>query len=60
MRLGFLELALILTIIIVIFGPRQIPKLTAVISDAAKKFKSEFKNDDTVVETKSTEGQHEE
>ena len=45
MRLGFLELVVILGIILLVIGPKQIPKLTSAISSSAKKFKDEFKDE---------------
>lgn len=47
MRLGFLELAVILVIVLLVFGPKQIPKLTSAVNDSAKKFKDEFKKTET-------------
>lgn len=46
MRLGFLELAVILAIMVLVIGPTQIPKLTSAIGDSMKKFKEEYKKED--------------
>ena len=39
MRIGFFELIVILAIILVILGPRQIPKLTKVLTASIRSFK---------------------
>lgn len=46
MRLGFLELAVVLAIMVLLIGPTQIPKLTSAVSDSVKKFKDEYKKGD--------------
>lgn len=45
MRLGFLELAVILAIILLIVGPKQIPKLSKSVKSAMKDFKDGYKED---------------
>lgn len=46
MRLGFLELVVILGIILLVIGPKQLPKLTEAISSSKKKFSEEFKKEE--------------
>lgn len=46
MRFGFLELVLILAMFLLIFGPKQIPKLVKVTKEAALEFKESAKKDE--------------
>ncbi len=39
MRLGTTELILILTVVVIIFGPTQIPKLTKMFGKSVKSFR---------------------
>lgn len=39
MRIGFLELTVILAIVLLFFGPKQVPKLASSLKDAVKEFK---------------------
>lgn len=48
MRFGFLELIIILGIITLLLGPKQIPKLTKAISDSAKSLKEGFKKENDI------------
>jgi len=50
MRLGFMELLVILVIIVLIFGGKQIPKVSAAVLQATKDFKKELKKDGTNAE----------
>lgn len=54
MRLGLLELLVILVLVVLIIGPRQIPKLTETFSSSIKKFKSEFNKEEEVSDEEST------
>jgi len=45
MRFGFLELVVVLAIVALVFGPKQIPKLTKAVSDSISSFRSELKTD---------------
>ncbi len=52
MRLGFLELAVILAIVLLFFGPKQIPRLAATIKDAVADFKASYEKDEENIENK--------
>lgn len=54
MRIGFLELAVILAIVLLILGPKQLPKLTSAINNSAKEFKKELKKTDESIESTET------
>ena len=45
MRFGGLEILFIFAIILLFFGPKQIPKLTGVIKDSIESFKGEVKDE---------------
>lgn len=45
MRFGMQELVIILIIVVIIFGPKQIPKLTKIFGKAAKGFKDGLEED---------------
>lgn len=47
MRFGLLELLVIFALVLLIVGPKQIPKLMDTMSSSVKKFKSEFKEEDS-------------
>ena len=51
MRMGFLELLVVLAIILLFFGPKQVPKLTAVIKGAVKDFKQGMKEPEVSEDT---------
>lgn len=55
MRLGFMELLVILVIIVMLFGAKQIPKVSAAVLQATRDFKKELKKDDTNAEIAETE-----
>lgn len=42
MRFGFLELVVLLAIVLLAVGPKQLPKLTAAINDSVKSFRKEL------------------
>lgn len=44
MRIGFLELTVILAIMLLFFGPKQVPKLATSIKEAIKDFKDGTEN----------------
>ncbi len=46
MRLGFQELLIILAIVLLIFGPSQIPKLTRMFGQGVKSFKDGMEGND--------------
>ena len=46
MRIGMQELLIILAIVVIIFGPTQIPKLTRVFGKSAKAFKEGMEEDE--------------
>ncbi len=47
MKLGTTELLIILAVVIIIFGPSQIPKLTKMFGRSAKSFKEGMEEDDS-------------
>ena len=56
MKLGPTELIVILLIVIVLFGPTQIPKLTKMFGKSVKSFKDGMAEEDESKETKSEDG----
>lgn len=50
MRFGTTELVVILIVIIIIFGPSQIPKLTKMLGKSIKNFREGLKETEGVVE----------
>ena len=46
MKIGTTELLLILAVVIIIFGPTQIPKLTKMFGKGVKNFKDGLEGDD--------------
>ena len=50
-RVGFLELVIIFCGMLLIFGPKQLPKLTSAIRQSIKQIKKDVQKDDTI-ETK--------
>ncbi|MCD7957338.1 MAG: twin-arginine translocase TatA/TatE family subunit [Lachnospiraceae bacterium] len=46
MKLGTTELLIILAIVVVLFGPSQIPKLTKMFGKATKSFRDGMKEED--------------
>lgn len=46
MKLGFNELLVILLIVVIVFGPTQIPKLTRMFGKSVKGFKEGMEEDD--------------
>ncbi|MCD8105409.1 MAG: twin-arginine translocase TatA/TatE family subunit [Lachnospiraceae bacterium] len=46
MKLGTTELLIILAIVVVLFGPSQIPKLSKMFGKATKNFRDGMKEDD--------------
>lgn len=55
MKIGTTELLIILAVVIIIFGPTQIPKLTRMIGKSVKEFKKGVEDDETQVDATSTE-----
>lgn len=55
MKIGTTELLIILVVVIIIFGPTQIPKLTRMIGKSVKEFKKGVEDDEPQVDTASTE-----
>ena len=56
MKLGTLELIVILAVVVIIFGPTQIPKLTKMFGKSVKGFREGIGADED--ETKQDEGQN--
>ena len=52
--LGVTELILILVVILLIFGPKQIPKLAKMFGKASKKFKEGLNDEEEEEETKTS------
>ena len=46
MKLGTTELLIILAIVVLLFGPTQLPKLTKMFGKSVKNFKSGMEEDD--------------
>ena len=57
MKFGTTELLLILAVVLIIFGPTQIPKLTKMFGKGVKSFKDGLEGEDGEAE-KKTEDQH--
>ncbi|SFG25941.1 Sec-independent protein translocase subunit TatA/TatB [Oribacterium sp. WCC10] len=62
MRIGTQELIIVLAIVVIVFGPTQIPKLTKMFGKSIKSFRegvneaeAEDAKDNTVTETKAAE-----
>jgi len=55
MRFGILELVVILAIIVFMFGPKQIPKLTSTLTSSIKSFKEGMVKNNETTETKKDE-----
>lgn len=53
MKLGTTELLIILAIIVLIFGPSQIPKLTRMIKKSSKSFKEGMEEENRKVSAKT-------
>ncbi len=53
MKLGTTELLIILAIVIVLFGPSQIPKLTKTFGKSAKSFRDGMNEADAQTDSKS-------
>lgn len=51
MRMGFLELLAIFAIMLLFFGPKQIPKLVTSIKGAVKDFKQGMKEPEVIEDT---------
>jgi sec-independent protein translocase protein TatA len=47
MKIGVTELIIILVIVIVIFGPKQIPKLTKMFGKSVKNFRDGMSDEDS-------------
>ncbi len=47
MKLGTLELLVILAVVVIIFGPTQIPKLTKMFGKSVKGFREGMASDDS-------------
>ena len=54
MRIGTQELIIILIVVIIIFGPTQIPKLAKMFGKASKKFKEGLNDGEEEEEKKSS------
>lgn len=59
MRLGFMELLVILAIIVLLFGAKQIPKVSTAVLQATKDFKKELKKDEAAAENVEAKAQEE-
>ncbi len=63
MRFGGLEILVIFAIVLLFFGPKQIPKLTSTLKDAIKNFKEgstdEEKNETILVDDGDVKGRDE-
>ena len=59
MRVGFLQCLVILVVILLIFGPKQIPKLVTVIQDAVSTFKLNVSGDKASENDESVEDKKE-
>lgn len=46
MKIGTTELIVVLLIVVVLFGPTQIPKLTKMLGSSIKNFRDGMKDDD--------------
>ena len=55
MKIGTTELLIILVVVIIIFGPTQIPKLTRMIGKSVKEFKKGVEGDETQADAAATE-----
>ena len=60
MRFGVLELSLIIVIALLFFGPKQLPKLTAAITDSFKSFKNSMEDEDNDDNTETIKAKTEE
>lgn len=47
MKIGTTELLIILAVVVIIFGPTQIPKLTRMFGKSVKEFRKGISEDDT-------------
>ncbi|MCD7929819.1 MAG: twin-arginine translocase TatA/TatE family subunit [Clostridiales bacterium] len=47
MKIGTTELIVVLLIVVVLFGPTQIPKLTKMLGSSIKNFRDGMKDDET-------------
>lgn len=50
MRFGALELVLIIVLVLLFVGPKQLPRLTQSITDSVKSFRKELKDGETECE----------
>ena len=55
MRIGMNELLLILLIVVIVFGPTQIPKLTRMMGKSVKQFKEGLDEADSETEKSATQ-----
>ncbi len=55
MHLGFLELAIILVVILLVLGPKQIPKLTNTVKNSINEFKKGAENESSESTENATE-----
>lgn len=55
MRIGMQELLIILAIVVIVFGPTQIPKLTRMFGKSAKAFKEGMEEDDEKTSVKPSD-----
>lgn len=54
MRIGTTELLIVLAVVIIIFGPSQIPKLTKMIGKSVKGFKDGLEKDEKQADAEET------
>lgn len=47
MKISMQELLIVLAIVVIIFGPKQIPKLSKMLGSTVKNFKAGIDSDDT-------------
>lgn len=59
MKIGTTELIVVLLIVVVLFGPTQIPKLTKMMGKSIKNFRDGMKDDDKSEQTEESKPQDE-
>lgn len=57
MKLGLNELIVILLIVVIVFGPTQIPKLTRMFGKSIKGFREGLNEDETTAEKRENENE---
>lgn len=59
MKIGTTELIVVLLIVVVLFGPTQIPKLTKMLGSSIKNFRDGMKDEDKPEQTEESKPQDE-